>query len=80
MCLNSIFPHLVATIVLKRCAPGTLTGLFLNLPIGLTIIFNGFETGIQFFKLMITFAIITIITITSLRPLFKLGNKLIDTY
>lgn len=35
MCLNSIFPHLIATMVLKRYAPGTLTGLLLNLPIGM---------------------------------------------
>lgn len=80
MCLNSIFPHLVATFILKRYSPGTMTGIFLNLPIGITIISVNLGTEIQLYKLIISVFVVTIIVVASLRPLFKLGNKLIDKY
>lgn len=54
MCLNAIFPHLVATLVLKRYCPGTLTGLLLNLPIGITILSMNLGMEIQLFKLAIS--------------------------
>ncbi|WP_094607103.1 hypothetical protein SPSIL_030210 [Sporomusa silvacetica DSM 10669] len=80
MSINSIFPHLLATIVLKRYAPGTLTGLLLNLPIGIAIFINSLETGMQLHLIIISGVIITVLSIAALRPLFKLGNKLIDEY
>lgn len=80
MSLNSIFPHLLATIVLKRYAPGTLTGLLLNLPVGITIIINNLELGIQLASVFISGVIVTVLTVASLRALFKLGRKLIDDY
>lgn len=80
MCLNSVFPHLLATIVLKKYAPGTMTGLLLNLPIGVVIIIKNVENGILFHKLIIVTIIILILTIASLQLLFKLGNKLIESY
>lgn len=80
MCLNSIFPHLLASIALKRYAPGTLTGLLLNLPIGMAIILKQIENGIVLYKFLIVAVAFIIITIASLRPLFKLGKRLIDEY
>jgi len=80
MCFNAIFPHLLATIILKKYAPGTLTGLFLNLPIGLFVVFEIYGKELEFYKLIIGFVTVTIITVLSLRPLFKLGKKLIDEY
>jgi hypothetical protein len=80
MSLNSIFPHLLATIVLRRYAPGTLTGVLLNLPLGVTIIINNLESGIQLSAILISGLIVTVLTFVSLRPLFKLGSKLIDDY
>ena len=80
MCLNAISPHLIATIALKRYAPGTLTGLILNLPVGLYLIFVRYGKQLEFHKLVIGFVVIAIITIVSLRPLFKLGKKIIDEY
>ncbi len=38
MVLNVIFPHLLATIVMKKYAPGLITGVLLNMPIGLYLI------------------------------------------
>lgn len=80
MCLNAIFPHLVATIVLRRYAPGTLTGSLLNMPIGMTIVLNNLKDGVQLDKLVISLLVVTIITVASLRPLFRIGSKLIDKY
>ena len=34
MVINVIFPHMLATVALRRYAPGTITGLILNLPVG----------------------------------------------
>lgn len=42
MIVNAIFPHLIATILMKQYAPGLLTGLFLNLPIN-TLHSSSFE-------------------------------------
>lgn len=80
MCYNAIFPHLIATIILKKYAPGTLTGLFLNLPIGLYIVFWKYGEQLSVYKLIIGFAVTAVVMLASLRPLFKLGKKLIDEY
>ncbi|MCC5467340.1 HXXEE domain-containing protein [Pelosinus baikalensis] len=80
MCLNSVFPHLLATIVLKKYAPGTLTGLLLNLPIGTTIIMKNIEAGVPRHSILIAGIIVSVLTSISLRLLFKMGSKLIDEY
>lgn len=80
MCFNSLVPHLAATIVLRRYAPGTLTGLLLNLPIGLFIVVKSFENGMELHKLIVGFITIAVLVIGSLRPLFRLGKILIDEY
>jgi len=38
MAANAFVPHLVATLALRRYAPGTATGVLLNLPIGVALI------------------------------------------
>lgn len=43
MIVNAIFPHLIATILMKKYAPGLLTGLFLNIPINSFIIVQIFQ-------------------------------------
>ena len=40
MVVNAIFPHLLATIVMKTYAPGVVTGLLLNLPINTIILYK----------------------------------------
>lgn len=41
---NVIFPHLIATIVLRRYAPGLISGILLMLPFNILIIIYGFTT------------------------------------
>lgn len=43
MLLNVIFPHLIATLVMRRYAPGTATAIVLNLPITSMLLYQGFE-------------------------------------
>ena len=80
MCFNAIFPHLIATIFLKKYAPGTLTGLILNVPIGLYIIFIKYGNKLDISKLLFSFFIIIVIALILLKQLFRLGKKLIDSY
>ena len=40
MVFNAIFPHLLATIVMKTYAPGVVTGLLLNIPINTIILYK----------------------------------------
>ena len=76
MCLNSVFPHFVATLVLRKYAPGTLTGLLLNLPIGLTVIMKSLEDGLQLKFIVLAGGLITFLTLVSLPYLFRLGSTL----
>ncbi len=45
MLLNVFFPHLLATIALWRYAPGTGTGLLLNLPVTSLLIYKALKEG-----------------------------------
>ena len=76
MGLNALFPHLLATIVLKRYAPGLLTGLLLNLPLSILII-SVYKAGFQFSLVLFTILLVSLILAGSLRYLFALGNRFI---
>jgi hypothetical protein len=45
MVLNAFIPHLLATIRFRRYAPGTATGLLLNVPLGTTLILSLLAAG-----------------------------------
>jgi len=78
MGLNSIFPHLAATIVLKKYAPGLVTALFLNLPFSLIIIIGHIQNGINVYYLLMWIGLVSGLVLFSLRYLFRLGKLLID--
>ncbi|RPH52709.1 MAG: HXXEE domain-containing protein [Desulfobacteraceae bacterium] len=78
MGLNSIFPHLAATIVLRKYAPGLVTALFLNLPLSLIIIIGHIQKGINIFSLLISIVLVSGLVLFSLKYLFRLGRILID--
>ena len=75
MFFNAFFPHLIATIVLKKYAPGTVTALLLNVPINLIIIKKAVtlnKTGIS--EVLISTVIMGIIILMLLPLLFKAGR------
>jgi len=43
MLMNVFFPHLLATAVMRRYAPGTATALLLNLPVTVLLLYRGFQ-------------------------------------
>lgn len=76
MGVNVIFPHLLATIVLKRYAPGLLTGMLLNLPLSILIIYWHLKNGIKVIYLLSAIAIVGMLVLFSLNYLFRIGRKL----
>jgi len=80
MCFNAVFPHLIATIVFRGYAPGLLTGLFLNVPFGITLIHGALSNGISQTYLVVTTAILGMIFVLFIKPLFKLAGLMIEPY
>ncbi|MFF2288628.1 HXXEE domain-containing protein [Peribacillus butanolivorans] len=77
MILNSIFPHVIATIALKKYAPGLVTGIMLNIPINSLIILRLFENHQLAWKELIFSTMTVGITLLVLIPLlFKIGRKI----
>lgn len=77
MGLNTFLPHLAATIILKKYAPGLVTALLLNLPLSIIIIARYIDTGINVYYLIIAVLTFSAVILLLLKPLFKLGDKLI---
>lgn len=78
MACNAIFPHLMASIVLRRYAPGTLTGLLLNLPIGLYLLARNIESGSDLLAVGMVGVVLAVVFVFSMNPLFKAGRELFD--
>ena len=79
MIINAIFPHLMATIALKKYAPGLFTGLFLIIPINSTLIYRAVDIGfITISGVIIATAAVGILLILIIPLLFKAGGRLIN--
>jgi len=78
MTINVIFPHLAATLVLKRYAPGLITGILLNAPIGTYILFNNISGRNEFFQILGFTVIMGIVFMLLIKILFKTGNSIFE--
>jgi Protein of unknown function with HXXEE motif len=78
MVANVIFPHLIATIILKKYAPGTITGMLLNAPIGIYILIREINKINELIFVIICSVILAIITLLLINQLFKIGKYLFD--
>lgn len=77
MIVNAIFPHLIATVLMKKYAPGLLTGLLLNIPINSVIIYQMFSKNLIVWKeLMVSTMAVGIILLSLIPLLFKVGSKI----
>lgn len=77
MILNTIFPHLVSTIILRRYSPGLITGLFLLLPINSIILYQSVMLGhIKLTDLMISILVVSLALLSFLPLFFKIGEQL----
>ncbi|GIN87122.1 hypothetical protein J6TS2_35080 [Heyndrickxia sporothermodurans] len=76
MIVNAIFPHLIATIVMKKYAPGLLTGIILNIPINSLILYKLYVIDLISLKEIIFSTIIVGFILIAIIPiLFKIGRK-----
>jgi hypothetical protein len=78
MVANVIFPHLIATIILKKYAPGTITGILLNAPLGIYILIKGINRTDELIFVIISAVILAIIILLLFNQLFKIGKYLFD--
>jgi len=75
MIVNAIFPHLLASIVLKKYAPGVITGILLNIPINSLVLFQFFQSNELTFKTLFLSTLVVGAVLLSLIPvLFKIGK------
>lgn len=75
---NVIFPHLIATLVLKKYAPGTITGVLLNAPLGIYILLKEITRTDEVVFVVISGVILVIIFLLLINQCFKLGKNLFD--
>lgn len=75
MVVNVVFPHLAATIILRRYAPGTITGVILNAPVGVYILIRKINSLNELACVFTAGAIISIIILFSLKYLFMAGGR-----
>lgn len=79
MMINVFAPHLMATIVLKRYAPGLITGALLNLPINGMIIYKSINSRLlDLTQIFFSTAIVGVILIIILPLLFRMGKCVRD--
>ena len=75
MLLNVVFPHLIATVALRRYAPGIVTALFLNFPITLLLLRQAIlEKYIQLSKFVWVGPLVVAGILGSIPVLFALGR------
>ena len=78
MIVNVFFPHLIATIVLKKYAPGLITGLLLNAPLGIYILIKKINDLNELIYVIIALVILAVVFLLLINQLFKLGKYLFD--
>jgi hypothetical protein len=77
MLLNAFIPHLVATIVLRRYAPGLITALCLNAPVTFLLLSRALEEGYVSWEPFLISSAVFIIAILGIIPvLFRVGHHL----
>jgi len=77
MLLNVFFPHISATIALKKYCPGLLTGLTFLAPVTIYVLYYGYTNGFIKFPGFLFIAIIfSLLLIASIPFLFNTGKLL----
>jgi hypothetical protein len=80
MLINVLVPHLVATIALRRYAPGLLTGLFLMWPIIGLIMFKAIQGDLLSWLELGLSTVGVGVCLLVLLPLFFKAGKLVADY
>ncbi|MEZ4906887.1 MAG: HXXEE domain-containing protein [Saprospiraceae bacterium] len=79
--LNVFLPHLLATIILRKYSPGIITGLFINLPLSILILYKILISQIlSIWQLIITIIIGGLMGILLAYIFLKIGKQIEDKY
>ena len=77
MLLNVVFPHLIATIVLKKYAPGLITAMLLNLPVTICLLYYAVAEKYIELRLFYIFGPVVTLGILGMIPvLFGIGKHI----
>ncbi|MBU4425904.1 MAG: HXXEE domain-containing protein [Desulfobacterales bacterium] len=75
MLMNVFFPHLLATLIMRRYAPGTATALLLNLPVTVLLLYQGLQQGyIRFSTFMWAGPLVVAAILSAIPLLFAIGR------
>ena len=75
MLLNVLFPHVMASLALRRYMPGTATTVLLNAPVTIGLLVYAFREGyIEPRAFLIFSPIFTIVIVASIPALFWIGR------
>ena len=81
MLINAFFPHLVATIVLRRYAPGLITALGLNVPVMSLLLLRALEKQYVSLNASIISAVAFTLAIVAIIPfLFRIGRYIEERF
>jgi hypothetical protein len=77
MLLNVVFPHMIATVIMRRYAPGTLTALLFNLPVSILLLHQALQEGYVTWQKFIWAGPLVVVCIMVLIPImFAIGTRL----
>ncbi len=76
MVLNVVFPHLLATILTKKYAPGLASGLLINLPLGLYVVIKNIDVQNDKLPLIATTIILSISIIILIQILIFIAKRI----
>ena len=77
MLLNILFPHLLATVIMRRYAPGTATAFLLNLPITVLLLRQAIQGGyIQLSRFLWAGPLVVGAILGAVPVLFAIGRRL----
>ena len=77
MMVNAVVPHLLASLALRRCMPGTVTALLFNLPLGLLFTRQALVQEVVVYRTWIWAApAVALLVLGSVPVLFAAGRRL----
>lgn len=76
MAANAVVPHLVGSLAARSLMPGTLSGLLLNLPLGVALVLQAIDQRfVQPATLWWAAPVVAVALAASIRPLLWLGGR-----
>jgi drug/metabolite transporter (DMT)-like permease len=79
MIMNALFPHLIATLIMKKYAPGLGTALLLNIPVNALILSHMYtENTVTTWELVLSTVVVGGLILSLIPLLFQAGRKITE--